>query len=173
MAGDVGGGAVQYLRQFSDITSLLGYFPPDDPISPNAGLPWIFKDDILVTMEGTGRAALACAQQGGWGVPQPMTTSRWQRLSVTVHIDAQRDADQNIIESSGMTKERGYAIFNAVQKHLQRTDPDAVMWGDIRTVGCQLLSEAGPWSDVADGDHYLMAQAFYGVLVFGSTDGTV
>ena len=63
------------------------------------------------------------------------------------------------------------AVFNAVQFRLQRTDPDTVVWGDMVTTGCQLLTD-GAWFPLADGDHLLVKQSFYGVSWSGFTDAT-
>jgi hypothetical protein len=52
---------------------------------------------------------------------------------------------------------------------MQRTDPATVLWGDMVTTGCQLLSD-GPWAAVGDGDHMLAKQAYYGVSFTGWTD---
>ena len=53
-------------------------------------------------------------------------------------------------------------MFDAVQFRMQRTDPATVLWGDMVTTGCQLLSD-GPWAAVGDGDHMLAKQAYFGV----------
>jgi hypothetical protein len=167
---DVGSGACLYLAQFSDVTSLLGSFPVTDPVAANAGKPYLFNSDLLVTLEGTGAAALVCSDLGGWQPPPQLGTWRFGRLSVQVYIDPARDAGRNITETSALTKNRGGAVFSAVQFRLQRTDPDAVVWGDLVTTGCQLISD-GPWLAVPDGDHLLVKQAFYGVSWTGNQSG--
>ena len=168
---DVGSGAVQYLTQFSDVTSLLGSFSGTDPVVANRGLPWIFNSDPLVTLEGSGSAALVCSDFGGWQPPPQLGTWRFARLAVQVYVDPARDGNRNITETSALTKNRGDAVFNAVQYRLQRTDPDALAWGDLVTTGCQLLTD-GPWLAVPDGDHLLVKQAFFGVSWTGFTDTT-
>ena len=88
---------------------------------------------------------------------------------MSIYIDPARDSSRNITETSALTINRGNAVFAAVQFRLQRTDPDAVLWGDLVTTGCQLLSD-GPWQMLADGDHLLVKQAFFGVSWSGWTD---
>jgi hypothetical protein len=165
---DVATGAVKYLTGFSDVTSLLGSYPLSDP--PGfAGKPWLFSDanqGVLKVMEGTSAAAVVCADFGGWEVPAQLATARYRRLRVDMWIDPQRDASQNVTESSSITANRGLALFNAVQFRLQRTDPDAVFWGDLCTIGCQLLTEP-VFQPVSDGDWLLMGTAYYGVQYSG------
>jgi hypothetical protein len=168
---DVATGGVKFLSQFADVTALLGSFPLSDPPS-FAGKPWLFSDmnqGVLKVMEGTSAAALVCADFGGWEVPVPGATARYRRLRVDIWIDPQRDAGQNVAESSSVTANRGMAVFNAVQFRLQRTDPDAVFWGDLCTIGCQLLTEP-VFQPVADGDLMLRGTAYYGVEFSGWSD---
>ena len=166
---DISSGSVKFLTGFTDITSLLGSFSPSDPIGTNAGRPWIFAADPLVTVEGSSAAALVCSDLGGWQAPPQLGTWRFGRLGVSVYIDPARDSGRNITETSAVTVNRGNAVFAAVQFRMQRTDPDAVLWGDMVTASCQLLSD-GPWQAVADGDHMLIKQAMYGVSWTGWTD---
>lgn len=170
---DIASGAVRYLTTFSDVKALIGSFSGSDPITANRGKPWIFKDDILITVETSGAAALVCRHGGGWSVPQPLTTPRFMRLAIDIYVDATRDSGRNITETSGGTRLRANALFNTLHHRLQRTDPESVLWGDLRTVGCELLAEPASWDAVQDGDHCLMGTATYGVLVFGATDGVI
>lgn len=166
---DIASGSVQFLAQFTDITSLLGSFSSTDPITANAGKPWIFNADPLVTLEGSSSAAVVCVDLGGWQAPPQLGTWRFGRLSVQVYIDPARDSGRNITETSALTVNRGNAVFNAVQFRLQRTNPDTILWGDMVTASCQLLTD-GAWLALADGDHLLVKQAFYGVSWTGWTD---
>ena len=166
---DVASGAVRYLASFTDVTSLLGSFSLGDPVTANQGKPWIFNGDPLVTLEGTSAAALVCTDFGGWQAPPQLGTWRFGRLAVQVYIDPARDANRNITETSALTVNRGNAVFNAVQFRLQRTDPDVIVWGDLATTGCQLLTD-GLWAAVPDGDHLLVKQSFYGISFSGWTD---
>ncbi len=168
---DVATGAVRYLAGFTDVTSLLGVYPLTDP--PGfAGKPWLFSDmnqGVLKVMEGTSAAAIVCADFGGWDVPVQMSTARYRRLRIDIWIDPQRDAAQNVTESSSVTANRGMAVFNAVQFRLHRRDPDAVLWGDLCTIACQLLTEP-VFQPVSDGDWLLRGTAFYGTEFTGWTD---
>ena len=168
---DVATGSVKYLTGFTDVTSLLGAYPLTDPVG-FAGLPWLFSDmnqGVLKVMEGTSAAALVCADFGGWEVPVQMSTARYRRLRVDIWIDPQRDAGLNVAESSSVTANRGLAVFSAVHFRLQRTDPDAVFWGDLCTIGCQLLTEP-VFQPVADGDWMQRGTAYYGVEYSGWSD---
>jgi hypothetical protein len=167
MPDDIASGAVQYLAGFSDVTALLGSFSNSDPVTANQGRPWIFNGDSLVILEGSSAAALVVSDSGGWQAPPPLGTWRFGRLGVEVYIDPARDSNRNITETSALTVNRGNAVFAAVQFRLQRTDPDTVLWGDLVTTGCQLLTD-GPWLAVPDGDHLLVKQAFYGVSWSGN-----
>lgn len=168
MLDDVASGAVAYLSTFSDVLALLGSVPVAGG-DPNSGRPYIFKDDLLATLEGTSQAALVCSDYGGWGAPLPLATPRFVRLSVELFVDPARDSAHNINESQGLTRQRGKALFAQVNYHLHRTAADAVSWGDLRTVGCELLTEP-QFLRADDGDGLQHGQAFYGVLVFGSAD---
>jgi hypothetical protein len=166
---DVSSGAVRFLNGFSDITSLLGSFSLTDPVTANQGKSWIFNGDPLVVLEGTGKAGIVCLDAGGWQPPPQLGTWRFGRLSVQVYIDPLRDSNLNITETSAITMNRGSAVFNTIQFRLQRTDPDTVLWGDMVTTGCQLLAD-GQWLPVADGDHLLVKQAYFGVSWSGWID---
>lgn len=166
---DIASGACRYLASFSDVTALLGSFSNTDPITANQGKPWIFNGDPLVTLEGSSAAALVCTDFGGWQPPPQLGTWRFGRLAVQVYIDPARDSSRNITETSALTVNRGNAVFNAVQFRLQRTDPDVIVWGDMATTGCQLLTD-GLWGAVPDGDHLLVKQVFYGISWSGWTD---
>jgi hypothetical protein len=169
---DVGTGAVRFLAGCSDVTSLLGSFSGTDPIAANAGQPWLFSDTaqgVLTRVKGTQAAALVCADYGGWAVPQPMATARFRRLRVDIWVDPIRDGNGSTAESSSVTTNRGLKIFAALQFRLQRTDSDAVFWGDLCTVGCQLLTDV-TFTAVPDGDWMQRGTAYYGVTCTGWSD---
>ncbi len=172
---DVGSGAVKFLSGLTAVTAALGSFPANDANTSLQGKPWIFKDDLLVRMEGqsifyvTQALALVCSDGGGWAVPAPLTTPRFTRLQVDIYVDPLRDSGHSITETSGATKQRGKAMFTLANLYLHRTSPDAVLWGDLRTVGCELLTEPR-FEPVPDGDGLQLGTAFFGVMVFGSTD---
>lgn len=171
MPDDIATGCCQYLAQFADVTSRLGSFSVSDPITANQGKPWIFNGDPLVTVEGSSSAALVCADFGGWQAPPQLRTWRFGRLSVQVYIDPARDSGRNITETSALTVNRGNAVFNAIQFRLQRTNPDTIVWGDMVTTGCELIAD-GAWLALADGDHLLVKQSFFGISWAGWTDAT-
>lgn len=174
---DVGSGAVKYLGGFTDITSRLGAFAGNDPITANAGKPWLFNDTIsqasapgvLTRVKGTQQAALVVADFGGWDVAPPLGSVRFRRLRVDIWIDPARDGTGNVAETSGLTTNRGLAVFSAVQYRLQRKDGDAIAWGDLVTVGCQLLTDI-TWTAVPDGDWLQRGTAYYGVTCSGWSD---
>jgi hypothetical protein len=169
---DVASGAVKYLTGFADVTTLLGAFSLADPEAPNAGKPWLFSDNnqgVFQTMEGSGAAAVVCSDFGGWSVPEPLGTMRFRRLRLDVWVDPLRDAAHNITESSSITANRGLAVFAAVQFRLQRTNPDAVLWGDLVTVDCHLITDI-QFAPVPDGDWLLRGTAYYGVSTSGWSD---
>jgi hypothetical protein len=172
---DVGTGAFQYLGQFSDVTSLLGSFPSDDPVAPNAGKPWLFTDtvggQVLVRVEGTSACAVVVGDFGGWGVPPQLGTERFRRLRVDIWVDPVRDAANSVTGTSEETTNRGLAVFNAIQFRLQRTDPDVVFWGDLATNGCQLLTEP-QFAPEPDGDWLQVGTAYYGVSFIGWSDAS-
>lgn len=174
---DVASGAVKYLTGFTDVTALLGSFPLGDPVTPNAGKPWLFSDTrqldgnpgVLTRLKGTSAAAIVCSDFGGWEVPPALGTLRFRRLRVDVWIDPNRDGSGNVSDSSSITSNRGLAVFAAAQFHLQRTDPDTVLWGDLVTVGCQLLVDI-VFAPVTDGDGLQRGTAYYGVAAGGWSD---
>jgi len=166
---DVASGAVRYLAAFPDVTGLLGAFPAGDPIAANAGQPWLFADTnagVLKVMEGSSAAAVVCGDFGGWSVAEPLGTLRFRRLRLDVWVDPVRDSGSNVTESSSLTTNRGLAVFAAVQFRLQRTDPDAVLWGNLVTTDCHLLTDI-QFLPVPDGDMLQRGTAYYGVSCAG------
>jgi hypothetical protein len=171
---DVGSAAVQFLSGVSAITSLLGAFSESDPVQANQGVPYIFLENPLVVLQGSGQASLVCSVMGGWSTPVPGFTARFTRLSLEFYVDPQRDSSLNITESPGLTILRGERLFSVVNSYLHRRDSDAQVWGDLVTTGCTLLSE-GQWIQLptADGDWLQHKQAFYGITSSGWTDVAV
>ena len=171
---DVASGAVRYLTQFADVTAMLGSFSLSDPQTANAGRPWLFADNnqgVLATMEGSSAAAVVCGDFGGWDVPPMLGTLRFRRLRVDVWVDPLRDANRSVTETSSLTTNRGLAVFAATQFRLQRTDNDAIFWGDLCTVGCQLLTDI-QFTPVPDGDWLQRGTAYYGVACSGWSDAS-
>ena len=178
---DVASGCVKFLLGFTDVTSLLGSFSVSDPNPANAGKPYLFSEagqgfygggpGVLKVMEGSSAAGIVCADFGGWDVPPPLGTIRMRRLRIDIWTDPLRDAGSNFAETSALTVNRGMAVFNAVQFRLQRRDPDAVVWGDLVTVGCQLISDV-QFAPVRDGDGLQLGTAYFGVQFSGWTDAT-
>lgn len=174
MPDDVATGCARYLAGFSDVTSLLGAFSVSDPNPGFAGRPWLFSDNnqgVLKVMEGSSAAGIVLGDFGGWDAPVPMATMRFRRLRVDIWVDPLRDVTANVLETSSVTANRGMAVFKAVQFRLQRTDPDAVLWGDLVTLGCQLLTDI-QFLPVTDGDWLLRGTAYYGVGFSGFADAT-
>lgn len=166
---DVGTGSWRYLSGFSDVTSLLGSFSLADPVIGNRGMPYLFTSDLVVNLKGTTQAAVVCSDFGGWSPPPQLGSQRFRRLRVDVYVDPVRDAALNISQTNAATVNRANQVFNAVQRHLHRRDPDTVVWGDLVTFGCQLLTEP-QFASVPNGDWMLMGSATYGVYLSGWTD---
>lgn len=176
----VAGGAVKYLATLPDVVAAVGAFPASDPNPVNASKPWIFNTDLLQTVEGTGKVALVCRNFGGVSVAAPLTTPRLLRLAIDIWVDPARDTAGNGSESGGATVGRGLAVFSLLHLHLQRRDPAPVIWGDLVTVGCELLTEPQFFA-VSDrgnpapsttgwSNRPQLGTAFYAVSVFGYTD---
>jgi hypothetical protein len=124
---------------------------------------------VLKVMEGSSSAALVCSDFGGWAAPEPLAGMRFRRLRVDVWVDPARDAGKNSTESSSLTANRGLAAFAAVHAVLQRKDADAIFWGDLCTIGCQLLTDI-VFTPIPDGDNLLRGTAYYGVGCSGWRD---
>lgn len=165
---DVGTGAWKYLSQFSDVTSLLGSFPSNDPIVANQNQPWLFTGDILTNIKGSSSIAVVVSDFGGWSPPPQLGSQRFRRLRVDIWVDPVRSSG-NVSSTSAATVNRGNQVFNAIHRHLHRRDPDTVVWGDLVTFGCQLLSEP-QFALVPDGDWSQLGSATYGVYIAGWTD---
>ena len=166
---DVGSGGAKFLSQFSDVTSLLGVFPPTDPVVGNQNQPWLFNGNLLVNIKGTSVAALVLTDAGGWSAPPMLGSQRFRRLRVDVYVDVQRDALGGIMSSDQGTINRGNQVFNAVHRRLHRRDPDTIVWGDMVTFACQLLNEP-IFNLLPDGDRAMLGTASYGVSLSGWTD---
>lgn len=166
---DVGSGAARYLSGFPNVTGLLGSFSGADPVVANRGLPWLFAGDLLVTIKGSGSAALVLTDYGGWSAPPMLGSQRFRRLRVDLYQDSQRDSQGNVNSSHETTINLLNALFNAVHGHLHRRDPDTILWGDMVTFGAQLLTEPVP-VPLPDGDWAMWQTAIYGVYLSGWTD---
>lgn len=169
MADDVGSGSFKYLSTFADVTSLLGSFSITDPVAGNQGQPYLFNSDILVDMKGTSQAAVVCSDFGGWAAPPQLGTQRFRRLRIDIWVDPSRDSSGGVTVTTADTVNRGNVVFNAIHRHLHRRDPDAVVWGDLVTYGCQLLTEPA-FTRVPDGDWLMLGTAVYAVYLSGWTD---
>lgn len=147
MTDTVATGAFKYLMTgngsgpFTAVTSLLGSFSPSDPVSANAGQPWLFTGDLLVNIGNSSAVAVVLSDHGGWQVPQRLGTERFRRLRIDIYVDPARDAEGNVTETSSMTEARGMEVFHALQSLLHRRDNDAVAFGDMVTTGSVLLAE--------------------------------
>lgn len=180
MVDSVAGGAVKYINTLPDVVALLGAYPANDPIPANAGRPWVFNSDLGCTMLGSASVALVCKNYGGVSVAAPLTTPRFLRLAVDFWVDPLRDAAGNAKETSGATVGRGLTVFSVLNTHLHRRTPDPVIWGDLVTVGCELLTEP-QFFEVSDqgqpvsagsgwGNRPQWGTAYYLVSLFGYTD---
>jgi hypothetical protein len=176
----VASGAVKYIQTLPDVLALVGSYSPSDPEAANQGLPWVFSGDLFQTIEGTSSAALVCSDFGHFSVAPPLTTPQFLRLAVAIWADPLRDGNGNVTESSGRTVARAREIFTTLNFHLHRTTGDPQLWGDVNTVGCQLLTgpnfmpveDIGAAHPAAPGfsSRPHMGTAYYGVSVFGWTD---
>lgn len=173
MSDDVATGSWKWLTQYSDVIAAVGSFPVGDSNPTIAGKPWVFTGNILVQMKGTQQSAVVLSDYGGWQVPVPYSTPRFRRLRVDVWTDPTRDSSNNINVTESATVNRCLHVFNVLHSHLQRTDPDTVLWGDLVTYSCQLLTEPQP-QQIPDGDSQgtgvVMGTAVYGVSLSGWTD---
>lgn len=175
---DVASGAVKYLKTFSSLTSLLGSYPASDAV--NGGKAFIFRTTgdsyrgTLARVQGTQSSALVVSTFGSYQAAMPMTTPRFQRLSVEVFTDPLRDSDLNITETPGGTELRCRQVLSQVIFTLQRTDPETIAWGSLLTTGCQFLTE-GPVMMLtgAEGDGLMHVQVFFGVDTFGYVNGVI
>lgn len=172
MQDDVASGCVQFLAAQPKITDLTGAFAASDPVTGDASLPYIFRSDLLVTLEGTSAAAIVCTPAGSMATPPPLGTARHERLSVAIYVDPARDSARNVTESSGLTVQRGEALFTELHALLHRTSTESVLWGDMITVACALLAK-GQFLSVPDGGGMQRQESFYGVTVWGWTDISV
>lgn len=170
---NVASGAVKYLLQNSQVVSLVGTVPATDPNPANIGTPFIFRKDLMTTLQGTSSVALVCSDYGAFDAPVGYSTLRFQRLSVEIYADPLRSAN-NALESPGATASRCDSMFGILHGYLQRRDPQAVIWGDLITLSCMLLAE-GQTHAVAggDGDWMQYKQIFYGLQLGGFTDVAV
>lgn len=167
---DVASGVRPYLiANFPTLISLLGSVPNTDPNPSNHGQPFIFRENLMFTLKGTGQSALVLTNAGGWGSSLELGSLRFSRLQVDIYTDSARDAGYNATQNPGGTVKRLEQVFSYLQSALHRVDPAAVIWGDLVTIGCTLLAE-GQTHTAPDGDWMQMKTAFYGVRHTGWTD---
>jgi hypothetical protein len=173
-------GAWYYLSGLSDVTGLLGSFPPDDPNVSNASRPWLFSDpnmDVLAFVQGSSAAAIVLGGFGQWASAAPFASAQFPRLRVDFWVDPARDAAGNVAESAVYTERRGLALANIVHHHLQRRDPDTQMWGDLATLSCQALAFPPQFTAITPapggGDWLQRGTAYYGLTVAGWADADV
>lgn len=152
-------GARSHLVQFAQVRALLG--------SGKGFSTWVFRgqDDQAkpyVNMEGTGAAAVLLRQQGGWGTPNRHNTMTFPRLVVEVYVDPARDSRGNELSPDVMG--RFTDIWAVMDRYLRNMDHTEVVWGDIRTLGCDRLDE---WSvfPLSDGGGIRVSRAAYGVTL--------
>ena len=165
--------AWKYLSLLGPVQAAVGSFPATDPVAGNAGKPWVFSGNMLVSVKGTQASAVVLSDMGGWQVPPMLGQQRFMRLRVDIWTDPQRDSLNNIITTESGTIARCLDVFKVVHSYLQRTDADTQTWGDLVTNSCQLLAEPQP-AQVPDGDSpgmgVVMGTAVYGVSIVGWTD---
>jgi hypothetical protein len=171
--------AFKYISALADVTSLLGSFPSSDTI--NAGQPYLFAEDIGITIEGTSAIAMVVHDMGTYTSAPDLSTWQAFRFGVTIWVDPARDSAGNVTASAITTQTRGKAVWGQLNFHLHRTNPDTQQWGDMVTTSSRLLtgpqwfptSDTGPTGQtmaVGMSSHPQVATAYYGVTVFGYTD---
>lgn len=168
---DIGTASYQYLKTVANVTAQLGAFAADDPVVANRGLPWIFVEDLLVTVQNSSSAAVVCSDAGTAASPLPLGTAIARRLQLDIYVDPPRDAANNITSTKGATRNIGNTLIASLFAALHRTNPDTQIWGDLVTINSQLLSE-GDWlaTPEGDGDGMQMKTIYYSVLTGGWTD---
>ncbi len=137
----VASGAISYLSGISAVTSVLGKFADDDPNVSFRGHPFLFNDTLIVTLKGLSQIAFVLSDYGGWGLPAPLTTPRYGRLSLEIYVDPHRDAGGQVTETGGLVSSRGMAAWFTADKYLHRTSGDPQVWGDSVIVTSQRLTQ--------------------------------
>lgn len=168
---DVASAAYKYLSGVTAVTSLLGSFPGSDAVAVNRGKPYLFKDEMIVLLQGTQAACIVLSAMGSWNTADDLVTPRYPRLSVDIYVDPLRAAG-NVLETAGATKGRGETLFTTLNHYLHRTDPQPQIWGDMVTTSCKLMA-APQFALIVgqnEGDRQVHGQAFYAVSFFGYTD---
>lgn len=154
-ADDIVSGAVTFLYGQPDVLAVLGSDPDG---------PWLFQYDLWAKalMEGSESTALVVSSDGGWAGPNLQNTLRFPRLQIDVYADPIRDQRSNMSDP-GEVQRRAYQAFQVVDKHLHRVNSGTQMWGSVRTVSCNRLTEPVVYR-VPDGDGLLRCQVYYAVV---------
>lgn len=148
-------GCVTWLGGLPDIADAVSAYQD--------GTPLLFQHKLWVAMEGTSTTAAVISRAGGWSGSNAHNTMRFPRLSLELYADPLRDAGKNLTDP-GEVWSRIEAAFDAFDKRLHRPDPTSIMWGTLRTIGCERLTDPMVY-EVPDGDGLLRSQTFYGVSV--------
>lgn len=180
MIDSIATAAWYYLSSQPDVAALLGSFPVNDANPANAGQPWLFSDpnaDVLAFVQGSSSCAIVLSGFGPWSSTSAFSTMQYPRLRVDFWADPLRDGGGNITESAVYTEQRGLALAETVHHHLQRTDADVQMWGDIATLACQALTFPPQFTAITPapggGDWLQRGTAYYGLTIAGWSDANV
>ena len=133
--------AVDWLSSKSEITALVG----SDAVFDT----WIFQEDLLATVETTGKSAIVIpVPSGSWATPNQHNTMRFPRLVVEFYVDPPRDFEGN--PTSETVYDTANHLYKVVDSYLHRPQGDTQVWGNLLVLDCVRSGEleAFPWGDV-------------------------
>lgn len=152
---DIVQGCVKYLQAFPDVVAVVGSFA----VVPAS--PYLFQHRLWVEMEGSQSTAAVISSDTGWAAPNLHNTLRFPRVVLTLYADPARDSQGNVTDP-GEVRRRIDDAFTVFDRRLHRVSGGTQMWGTVRTVSCERLTEPTN-AAVPDGDGLRSLVASYAV----------
>jgi hypothetical protein len=159
MSGSLQGAAVKYLKTLPDLVSAVGSFE-------DSGIPFIFRDEMLVNLEDHQYQAVSAivVEDGGPMAVPSLSRFRSRRLSVTIWANGLRDG-RGLLVDPKTVEDKIFATFDILDLYMHRTDPETVYWDTTPTFGCDRIGDISKPISVIDGDGIKLATVYYSVLI--------
>jgi hypothetical protein len=157
MADTVQKAAGLYLLTIPEVVNAVG--------ESDEGVPFIFRDEILVNLEHDHYSEVSAIvlEDGGPLAVNTLTRFRGRRLRVTIWANGIRDALGNLTNPATV-KDKINETFLVLDKYLHRTDSSTVVWHNLRTISSDRIGDISEPVSVIDGDGIQIATVNYAVF---------